>query len=198
MYVVIDILLAILKLGLPLAGLSWFLFSQIYNNGDMDREADRKAINSHLKSLKASYKNKKKVKEKENEKDKDKGKANINMVQDKWMRFGGGFYGLAALWTFVIVEISDIFNFIVHNPGWAALFGDGLINLLIEVLVNQLQNFIAAFIWFSYWDADSIPLLVLVAYAGYWLGVELARRQYVTAVMPWIEKIRLWLKLDEL
>jgi len=176
-----DIFLSIIKLGLPVSVLSWIVFFQIYNRGDIDRTADRKAINSHIKALRATYKSKKKHK--------------INIVQDKWMRFGGGFYGLAALWTFLIIELTDAFNFIFHNPGTDALFGDGAASLLFEALSNQLENFISAFVWFSYWNVDSIVVLVLTAYAGYWLGIEVARRQSLTPVVPWIDKIRLLLKI---
>jgi len=176
-----DIFLSIFKLGLPLAVLSWFLFFRIYNSGDMDREADRKAIKNHIKSLKATYKSNKKHK--------------INIVQDKWMRFGGGFYGLAALWTFLVIEITDAYNFTFHNPGTDVLFGDGMVSLIFEALSNQLENFISAFVWFGYWEVDSIVVLMLTAYAGYWLGIEVARRQSLLPIVPWIEKLRLLLKL---
>ena len=68
-------------------------------------------------------------------------------------------------------------------------------SLIVEALMNQLQNFLSAFIWFSYWDVDSIVVLMLTAYAGYWLGIEVARRQSLMPIVPWIEKIRLLLKI---
>lgn len=191
MMFVLDFLESILKLGLPMAGLSWFLFSRLYNSGDVDRDADRKAIKSQVKSMRAAFKARKKSKQ---EKKIKTGKSRAEIVYDKWMWFGSGFYGLAALWTFVIIEIADILNFIFNNPGWAVLFGDGLVSLLVNVLLNQIQNILAAFIWFSYWDVDSIWVLVLIAYAGYWVGVEVARREAELPVADWIEKIRLFLK----
>lgn len=174
----LDLLSAIIKLGLPVAGLSWFLFSQLYSSGSVDRKADRKTIKSHIKLLHKEAKANKKQK--------------VNLVYDNWMWFGSGFYGLVALWTFVIVELQDIYNFVFHNPGIEALFSEGLIGLIVNMVINQFQNIVTAFVWFSFWDADSIPLWVLVAYAGYWVGVEMARRDLHTQIptATWIERIR--------
>lgn len=187
----LDLLESILKLGLPMAGLSWFLFAQLYSSGEMARDADRKAIKSQVKSLRAAFKARKKTKEAKKSKT-SKSKAEI--VHDKWMWFGSGFYGLAALWTFVIIELADIFNFIFNFPGWAVLFADGVINLLVNMFANQIENIVSAFVWFGYWDAYSIWIWVLIAYAGYWIGVEVARRESEIPVAGWIEKIRLFLK----
>ena len=178
----IDLLMATFVLGLPMVGLSWFLFAQLYSSGDMDRTADRKAIKTRMKALKTSFKSKPKLKQGE--------KRQSNPVYDKWMWFGGGFYGLAALWTFVVIEISELFNFIVHNPGREALFGNGLVSLLVDLLINQFQNMISALVWFGYWNANSVLVWVLVAYAGYWIGVEMARREIRIPVTTLIQKVR--------
>lgn len=183
-----DLLQSIVKLGLPMVLLSWFLFTQLYDKGDVDRGADRKAIKSTVKSLRAVFKARSKAKSV------PPNKSHAEIVYDKWMWFGSGFYGLAALWTFVIIEVTDVFNFIVNNPGWAVLLEDGVVSLLVNVLINQLQNLLAAFVWFSFWDADSILLWVLIAYAGYWVGVEMARREAEIPVADWLGKIRLFFK----
>ncbi len=181
----LDLLQSIVKLGLPLAMLSWFLFAQLYAGGDVDREADRKAIKSRIKTLRTVFKTRNKAKS---------AKSNSERVYENWMKFGSGFYGLAALWTFVVIEVADVFNFIVNNPGWAVLFEDGVVSLLVNVLINQLQNLISAFVWFGFWDADSVMLWVLIAYASYWIGVELARREAEIPVATWFDKVRVFFK----
>ncbi len=161
-----DLLQAVALLGAPLVALSWFIFSWLFADGAIDRQDDHGAITARLKLLKKS--NKGEAKETKSPK---------HIVYDKWMWFGSGFYGLAGLWTFLVVEVVQFFNFVFNFPGLNALFGDGLISFLIDFGLNQLGNIIQAFVWFTYWPADSILLWVMIAYLGYWAGVEMARRQ---------------------
>ena len=37
------------------------------------------------------------------------------------MKFGGGFYGITAVATLILIEIADLFSFINDFPGAAAL-----------------------------------------------------------------------------
>ncbi|MDP6096761.1 MAG: hypothetical protein QGG67_12390 [Gammaproteobacteria bacterium] len=92
--------------------------------------------------------------------------------------FGSGFYGLAGLWTFTIIEIGDFFSFIWNFPGIGVLFEDGVLDFIISLLINQLGNFITALLWFGYWPGDdhSTLIWILIAYLGYWVGVEAARK----------------------
>ena len=180
---ILDLLEALVKLGLPLAGLSWFLFSQLYDAGDIDRNANRKVVKSQVRSLRAVFK--RRDKRKDERKDERKENRGNNMVYDRWMWFGSGFYGLAGLWTFLVIEVLDLFNFVFHFPGLEQLFSDGLFSLVMDVVGNQIGNVVSAFVWFGYWDIDSTLLLVLIAYLGYWAGVELARRETKLPVKPW-------------
>ena len=85
--------------------------------------------------------------------------------------FGSGFYGLAGLWTFTIIEIGDFFSFIWNFPGIGVLFEDGVLDFIISLLINQLGNFITALLWFGYWPGDdhSTLIWILIAYLGYWV-----------------------------
>lgn len=176
----LDLLQAMIMLGLPLAALSWFMFSWLFSSGEIDREDNHKTISTRLKKLK---KLKKSIEKQE--------KQNTHYVYDKWMAFGSGFYGLAGLWTFAVIEISQFFSFIFNFPGFAQLFEDGIIGFIISLLLNQLGNFISACIWFTYWPADSILIWILVAYLGYWVGVEMARRNVELPIEAWLEKLHL-------
>ncbi|NKB34039.1 MAG: hypothetical protein GKR91_13165 [Pseudomonadales bacterium] len=172
---ILDLFQAILLLGAPLVALSWFLFTWLFSSGEIDRQADHKAISSRLKKMK------KVVADNENQ--------NANYVYEKWSWFGTGFYGLAGLWTFAVIEISQFFGFIFNFPGFEALFGDGIISFLVELLINQFGNVIQAFVWFMYWPADSIIIWVLIAYLGYWVGVELARRNVDFPIGNWTKHL---------
>ncbi len=158
-----DLIAALFRLsfalGAPIALLTWYLFSRLYDRGQLDVLEDPKAS---FKALK--------------ERTRKEGNTDENIVQRRWMKFGGGYYGLTALWTLVVIEVVDFIQFVVGFPGFAALFADGVIAFIIGVLINQLKNIIAAFIWFGYWD--DVLVCIAVSYIGYLLGMTAAQRGY--------------------
>lgn len=161
---VIDFLVACVLLGLPMVLFSWFIFSWLFSNGDIDRELDRKTLSARVKKLK------KKV-------GKSSGRGGkAEYIYGKWMWFGSGFYGLAGLWTFAVIETMQFFGFMLDVRSWNTLMDDGLISFLIDFALNQLGNMLQGLLWFTYWPAQSILVWMLVAYLAYWAGVELARR----------------------
>ena len=178
---IVDILKAIIELGLPLALLSWLIFMRLFISGELDRQSDRKGIERGVKKIKASFKGEKKRTFAE--------KSKTDLVFEKWIYFGSGFYGLAALWTLVVIEVSELIGSVFNFPGLDALFGDGLIAFLFNLAMNQLSNLISAFVWFSYWDG-SMLIWVLVAYAGYLAGIEAARRNLQVSKEALLERVR--------
>ena len=61
------------------------------------------------------------------------------------MWLGGGFYGLAGLWTLFIVEVNDLLRFIGGLPEFIDTFNGGFFELFMMFLMNQFSNLIAAF-----------------------------------------------------
>ena len=160
----LELFKATIFLGIPMAVLSWLLFSWLYSDGRLSVEADRKMISTNLKEMKKS---------------KEPGSDDeLGFLYNRWMKFGGGFYGLAALWTLVVSEFLDLYRFMTNFPGFVKLFEDGVIKLFIAFLMNQIGNLVSAFVWFSWWSPGSMLLWVLVAYAGYWIGIQFAKRDY--------------------
>ncbi|PCH60845.1 MAG: hypothetical protein COC19_05400 [SAR86 cluster bacterium] len=159
-----SILRALFVLALPVAVISWFLFNSLYSKGEIDRDLGLKAVRVNLKKLKQVYKEDK--------------SANKDYIFRRWMSFGGGFYGVAGMWTFAKIEVLELLSFIFLFPGFAKLFENGVIRLIVDLAINQFANFIAALLWFSHWprDSESTLVWVLIAYLGYLLGMHLARR----------------------
>ena len=157
---------AILKLGLPLFILSWIIFHWLFSEGNIGRDAKQKTLKSQLKGQKKLLKNS------ENKK--------VRFVYNRWAWFGGGFYGLAGLWTFLVIEIRDLVNFLATGNLMAG-FDSGIVNFVISFLINQLANSIQALLWFSYWPGPGGFMLIWIAagYLGYWAGIEMARRQMI-------------------
>ncbi len=168
---------ALIKLGIPMVLLSWFIFNWLYGDGDLDRKADRKTINAQAKSMKKTFKKK-------------KGGGREHYVLGKWMWFGSGFYGLAALWTFLVIELQDIFRLMLNPSRIGDAFESGLIAGAIEILMNQIGNLVSAFVWFGYWADGGVVIWLLVAYFGYWVGIELARRDDDLPIQAWLKKLR--------
>lgn len=168
---------ATIKLGIPMVVLSWIIFTWLYGGGDIDRKANRKSINAQVKTMKKSFKKKKHG-------------GTSNYMVEKWMWFGSGFYGLAGLWTFAVIEIADVVRVILNPTTIPDSLDDGLISAVVELVVNQFSNIVTAFVWFGYWADDGVPIWLLVAYAGYWIGVELARRGKDLPIQELLRKLR--------
>ena len=100
-------------------------------------------------------------------------------LHNKWMKFGGGFYGVVAMLTLIVVEWSDIKQFGLN--GFQEVMDNIGIGLLIDLLVQSFTNFIVAISWPVYWmdeiESAQIWLWFLAAYAGYTGGAHLARYQ---------------------
>lgn len=164
---------AVVELGLPVAALSWILFYRLYSRGELARDADHKTIRSDLKQIRQAHK-----------KSKTSSHSILNasvdtMLHAKWMKFGGGFYGVAALWTLIVMEAGGIASTIVHPSSLENMFRDGVIGFVVQLLVNQFTTFVQALLWFSWWPGPGKGLFgwAAVAYVGYLAGLNIARHE---------------------
>ncbi|MEP0202782.1 MAG: hypothetical protein ABJ084_14320 [Halioglobus sp.] len=161
----INLFNALFVAGLPMFFLSFALVSWALHDGKLAGETVTQ-LRGSIASLSKAHKGKGQ-------------QQKADPALRHWFRFGGGFYGLVALYTWLLIEADDLLEFfgglanIVVNLDPGALLG-----LLIEIFVESLINFVAAIAWPSYWlSAWSSPwLLLAAAYAGYWLGIKAARR----------------------
>ena len=55
---IFDLIEALIKLGLPMVVISWLMFSWLYSSGEIDREADNRAVKLRLKKMKTTFKKK--------------------------------------------------------------------------------------------------------------------------------------------
>ena len=168
-----DLLFVSVQFGIPFALLSWLLFMRFFGRGELDRKANRQDIERRVKEFETNYKNNRKKRKREGDSNFAL-RSGTDHVFDKWMVFGSGFYGLAALWSLLVIEFFSLLELVI-NLLTLSLFDDGFIAFLIGLATEQLSNFLEAFLWFNYWG-DSILVNFAVAYAGYWIGIEAARR----------------------
>jgi len=167
---IFDVLESLVVLGLPVFLMTWYLFRRLYQRGELKAGTNYKTIKSNLKSMKKQ------------------GKESSDILHKKWMKFGGGFYGLTAVVSLILIEVVDIWNFLFHFPGFEVLFQDGLIGFVIGLFVNQLQNFIAACLWFAHWGDGGRNVLVwiVVPYGCYLLALRLAEQP----VQAWLDQLK--------
>ncbi len=160
-----DLLKAFLLAFLPIGGLTFLVTYLSYRNGFVRPEDDLKDewdISAHG--------------------DDDEGwdnKPSNNFIHQKWLSFGGGYYGLMALLTFTVIEAQQIYSFATNFPGWQAMLDLLNVQDLVDIFVSQIMNLVDAFIWFIYWP-DRIYMhngwvWLGLSYAGYFVGSRLAR-----------------------
>lgn len=95
------------------------------------------------------------------------------------MTFGGGFYGLVALLTFVVIELTQITQFWLGVESWGDITALFSISAIVAMFVDSIVNMIKAAVWFSYWpdvlSSKNFLVCILMAYIGYRIGAKLAR-----------------------
>ena len=158
--------------GVPIAVFTLALVYWALQKGSFSESLDTKALQREIKAM--SKKNKGKNKEilKENA-------VELHPLQKKWAKFGGGFYGIVAFFTYIVVEVMEIINMVMDFGGFFDFLKQLDISVIIHIFVEALTNFISAMVWPFYWmqriDTDHTWIWFVVAYAGYWVGLKLAQ-----------------------
>jgi hypothetical protein len=174
---VIEAIRASLYAGIPILIITYLLVSRAIVSNRLDDFSDTKSFNLAMKNMSKQYK--------ADKKNNDVSSKN-NKVLNKWLYFGGGFYGLMALITYFYIEIGEIFDFIgkLFQLNLSQLLSQVSINLLVDMLINAIRNLVDAFVWFNYWDGKIVMkngwYWLIAAYIGYLLGAQIAKREPFT------------------
>jgi len=111
----------------------------------------------------------------------------IDPVHRKWLAFGGGFYGIVGLLTYAVVEFGELRDFFTNFESLAALLREFGINMVVNLLVDALMNFVVAIAWPVYWMSaiamNHVWIWFGVAYLAYWAGVKLAVQRFGQAAV---------------
>jgi len=178
--------------ALPIACFTFLTVQWSIVSGRLPKFADAKDLRAQFKKKRNEIKEAKKLAKK----DKQTRKTNKepdhpesepffhkrkggDLVYNKLLFFGGGFYGTMALFTYLIIEIAEILRFlgkIIDVTHWHFTFS---IQFLIDLLINSIMNIVAAFIWFQtlpkYVDVNSGFIWLAAAYLGYLGGVHFTK-----------------------
>jgi hypothetical protein len=170
---VIEILRACIFAGLPLFAITYLLINSSVKSKRLGSFNTVNSLESASREMSKQYK-----------KEKKEGKKQLarHLILNKWMSFGGGFYGLMVLVTFLTIEAIEVFQFFgkLFASTWAQIFSSLTIDMLVNLLINAIMNFVAAFVWFTYWpkmiEINNGWIWILIAYIAYFLGAHIAQR----------------------
>ena len=156
------------KLAFPVAAISFAMVWWAFHKGLLQEKEKFHALKKEIKAMSKSAK-----------KSKSKDGPDLHRVHRKWLKFGGGFYGIVAMYTYMLVEWNEIVSFISGFGGFGAFIRNLGIDVIIRMFIEGLKNFITAVSWPIYWmgefDSDYIWLWLVISYAGYRLGMKLAQ-----------------------
>lgn len=165
--------------GIPVGVVSYLLFWWALRSEYLERTTNLKHFKKEVSRLsKMQSRNKKKKKNDKKGNESDAEGVKMNPVHNKWLKFGGGFYGVVALMTFVIVEIGEIASFFGQFSENVGKLSQLSFDLVIGFFIDSVMNFVTAIAWPMYWmervDTGRIWIWFLAAYGGYWLGAKAA------------------------
>jgi len=90
---------------------------------------------------------------------------------DKWLVFGGGYYGTVALVKLTLSEVKQTYEFLSDWEGVIAYFSNFDFGTVVSFFINQLKTFISAIIWptgyFGEYSLVQLVILFALTYGAY-------------------------------
>jgi hypothetical protein len=172
----IEIFWALLMVGVPIGVFTLALVWWALQGGHFKESSDVDALKREIKAM---SKGSKKGSKKKTRAEKKEESRKLHPLQRKWAKFGGGFYGIVAFFTYIVVEVLEIISMIMNFGGFFDFLKQLNFDVIVEMFVQALMNFITAMVWPAYWinriDTDQVWIWFVMAYAGYWVGLKLAQ-----------------------
>ncbi len=171
----IEVVWATLLVGVPVGAFTLALVWWALQGGHLKESTNTNALMREMKAMARS--DKKNKKDKKN--DAEWKKENLHPLRKKWAKFGGGFYGIVAFFTYIVVETLEVIDMITHLGGLIDFIKHLSLDVIIKMFVQALMNFITAIAWPVYWieriETHQVWVWFVMAYAGYWVGLKLAQ-----------------------
>lgn len=132
-----ELIKAIVLAGLPIAAFSYYLI-MLTRKKTVLQSTNASQLKKELKSIEHNKEPEETFWE--------------SALQKKFLKFGGGFYGVVTLITYIHIEGYQIIQFIVGVFGEGSAFSGGLVSLIIAFFIELFMNLITAFMWPVYWS----------------------------------------------
>ena len=174
MGLLLEVFWALLMVGVPIGVFTLVLVGWALRGGHFKESLDIKGLEREMKAMSRINKENKK-----NRKNNETEDLKQHPLQRKWAKFGGGFYGIVAFFTYIVVEVREIIDLVVNHGGFIDFLRQLDIGVIVSIFIDALTNFITAMVWPVYWmdriDTDQTWIWFVMAYAGYWVGLKLAQ-----------------------
>jgi len=168
-HTLLDVLQAILFVGVPVGVFSFLMIYFSYQKGYLSTDDELKDAFKKNNDTGSSLSR--------------KHKKDLLFLHSKWVTFGGGFYGLIALLTFIVIELTQVINFLFSIKGWQDVVALFTLDTLIAMIIDSITNMIQAIIWFTYWsgkfNTDNFIVWIFIAYISYRFAEKYAMRYTV-------------------
>jgi hypothetical protein len=166
-----EIVRALLMAAVPIGAFTFALVWWALKHGHFGEAPDTGKLKSEMAAMAKAHKNSNR-----------KERRSQHPLQRKWASFGGGFYGIVAFFTWVVIELQDIIATITGFGGLGDFLRQLNIGLVVDMFLEAIFNFVAAVTWPVYWmtsiDAQYSWIWFVAAYAGYWQGLRMAQRTH--------------------
>jgi hypothetical protein len=173
-----EILKALWQATLPVTITSFVLTWWSLQRGYVKPGNSIRLLKTELKTISKTNSSKKRKRKQRDSDGAETPEMKTDPLHRKWMKFGGGFYGVVAFQTYLVIEYNEIMDFIEQYEGVTGLFSQLGPGLLISFFVESIKNFVAAVIWPVTWlqeiPAEYLPVWLIAAWLGYRLGTHLA------------------------
>jgi hypothetical protein len=160
----LEFFVAAFKAGLPIGLVSYLLVWWALKNDYLEAVESASEVGKAIK--------------RQSKKKKGEERKPADPLHNKWLAFGGGFYGVVGLLTYAVVELGEVRDFFASFNGFADLLNRISFGMLIGLFIEGIKNFVVAIAWPVYWlsdiRSDYIWIWFVVAYLGYWAGTRLA------------------------
>jgi len=164
--ILIETLWALALVGAPIGLFTLAIVWWSMRNGYFSDAKDSKGLKLELQAMSKGKK--------------DPNSDKQGLIHREWAKFGSGFYGIVAFFTYIVIEVTEIATMVVNFGGFWDFVKQFDVGVIIEIFVSAFTNFIAAMVWPVYWmkriDTEQTWIWFVVAYTGYWLGLKLAQQ----------------------
>ncbi len=133
---VLDVFRAILFAGLPIALASYYLVRLTSKTTQLE-STNATQLKKELKTIAFA--------------DNKEGGFVQKMLHKKFLKFGGGFYGIMTLLTYLHIELYQIIEFINNFDGFSGFIQSIGFSMVLNFFLEAIMNMVAAFLWPFYW-----------------------------------------------
>ncbi len=160
---IFEIIKAVLLAGFPIALISYYLITLTSKKTQL-KSTNAKQLKEELKTIEIKHDMQEPFWQ--------------SMLQKKFIKFGGGFYGILTLITYLHIEIYQLIRFVGNFSGFEGMFESGILRFIIGLVIEAVMNLVTAFMWPVYWSEflpiGSLWVWLIVAIAAHTLATRYA------------------------